>query len=189
EGLTQPVDDMDLDTIGNFRETQHRIARPVGAGDAGLVEADGFVQRPARRLHDAALDLVADSVWVDRLPAVDRTDRTLEPRPSRFAIDLDLDREREIRALVLVPGEREAAPVTPGPRIARPAEARRRGSNNVARAGVVEVPQSELNRIESRRARELVDEAFDGEHVHVRAERAQRGDAHRHRRDEMMDHA
>src|SRR5205823_15114579 len=125
----------------------------VGAGDAGLVEADGFIQRPARRLQDAALDLVADSIRIHRLSAVDRADRALEPRPPRFAVHLDLDREREIRGQILVPGEREAAPAAPGPRIPRPAEARRRGSNNIARARRVEVPHSELHRLDTRRAR------------------------------------
>ena len=48
--------------------------------------------------------------------------------------------------------------------------------------------EPELHRIGAGGRRKLVHEAFDGEDVHVRAQRAQRRDPHRHRRQEVMDH-
>ena len=66
--------DVDVDALRNLGEAQHRIPAPVRALDRGPSNVDRFVQRPARRLDDAALDLVANAVGIHRLAAVDRGD-------------------------------------------------------------------------------------------------------------------
>src|SRR6185312_315730 len=67
----RPLDHLNLD-IGHFAEAQDRIFRPAGAGDALPVEADAFLQHPARGLNGAALDLVDDAVGIDRFADIDR---------------------------------------------------------------------------------------------------------------------
>src|SRR5215211_5587423 len=66
ERLSRTVDHMDIDAVGNAGKTHDRIAAPIPAGHARGVEADGLVERPARRLDDPSLDLVADSIRIDR---------------------------------------------------------------------------------------------------------------------------
>src|SRR2546430_8686224 len=67
EWLTRTIDHMDVHTLEQAVEPQDRIGAPITALDAGLVEAHCLVQGPARRLHDATLDLVFDAVGVDGL--------------------------------------------------------------------------------------------------------------------------
>ena len=69
-----------------------------------------------------------------------------------------------------------------------PAGALRGRLDHGARTRVLEVPQAELDRIGERGRRELVDERFEREHVGVAAERAQRRGAHRHFRQEVLEH-
>ena len=82
-----------------------------------------------------------------------------------LAVDLDFDRDRAVGGEVLVAREGEAAPAPALLLVARPAEALGGRADHVARARVLEVPQPELDRIGLRRARELVHEALDREHV------------------------
>ena len=65
------------------------------------VEADRLVLRPAKRLDDAAFDLVADAAGVDRLATVDRGDGAVDGRLSGTRFDLDVERDRAIGAEVL----------------------------------------------------------------------------------------
>ena len=89
----------------------------------------------------------------------------------------------------VVAGKRES-PAAPGsPLIARPVEARRGQPNDFACPFILQMAQPELHRVRAGRPCQLAHEAFDREHIHVSAERAQRGNAQRHGRDEMMDYA
>src|SRR3954454_251191 len=64
------LDHLNLD-LRNLTEAQDRIFRPAGAGDALPVEADAFLQYPARGLDGAAFDLVDDAVGIDGLTDID----------------------------------------------------------------------------------------------------------------------
>ncbi len=119
------------------------------------------------------------------MAATTRTGRT-EPL-SRF--DFHFHRDGAVRREVLVAREREAAPASALLLKTRPAEALGRRIHDVDRARILEVPQPEIDRIGLRRSRELVHEAFDREHVVIRAERAQRGHAQRHRGHEVVNDA
>ena len=90
---------------------------------------------------------------------------------------------------ILVAGEGEAAAASASPALYAAQPNRSAASrDHVACARVVEMPQAELDGIGARAAtRQLVHEALDREHVHVGAERAQRRDAQRHVRHEVMD--
>ena len=65
------------------------------AGDAHLVEADRLLQRPARRLDDAAFDLVADTIWINDLTAVVGGNEPHGSHVTGLVLQLDLDRHRE----------------------------------------------------------------------------------------------
>src|SRR5215831_1536446 len=70
EGLPRPVDDVHLDFAEAIGKAQDRIAAPIAAQNAGVIERDGFVKRPARRLDYASRDLQLDAVRADGLSAV-----------------------------------------------------------------------------------------------------------------------
>lgn len=46
EGLSRPIHDVHIDTVGDGVEAEDQIGRPVGAGLARVVEAGALVQRP-----------------------------------------------------------------------------------------------------------------------------------------------
>src|SRR5687768_3180062 len=102
----RPLDYLNLD-IGHFAEAQDRIFRPTGTGDALSIEADAFLQHPARGLNGAALDLVDDAVGIDRFADIDRQRQFPD-------IDLlgplDLGDCSAIGAGVLVAGKCDAIP-------------------------------------------------------------------------------
>src|SRR5215216_3240572 len=100
----RPLDDLNLD-IGHFAEAQDRIFRPTGAGDALPVEADAFLQHPARGLNGAALDLVDDAVRVDGLADIDRQCQLPD---TDLLGPLDLGERSAIGAGVLVAGKGHA---------------------------------------------------------------------------------
>jgi hypothetical protein len=56
--LARPIEHVDLDRITRLREAHDRITAPVAAENAASVKQDALIKRPARGLHDAALDLV-----------------------------------------------------------------------------------------------------------------------------------
>src|SRR5437879_1537268 len=72
------------------------------------VECHCFVDRPRKRLHDAALDLVADAVRIDRLAAVDDRGDARDLDPAAVALDHHLQRHRAIGREILVTGKGEA---------------------------------------------------------------------------------
>src|SRR5205814_563325 len=103
--------------------------------DARAVVAHRFHQRPARRLDDAALDLVDDAVRVDDLPGIDRRDRARDAHLAARAIDFDVGDHRHVAGEILVLGEREAATARAVPlRVRPPTGALRRGLDRGARA-------------------------------------------------------
>src|SRR5207253_4672656 len=147
------------------------------------------VERPARRLHDAALDLIANAVGIDRLAAIDGRHCAQYFNAPRFAVDLDVDRKREVCTEILVTREREAASAAFAYRVCGPAESHGGHRDDVACPRIVQMTQTEIDWINTRRGGQFIDEALDREDVRVRTERAQGGHANRHRRDEMMDDA
>src|ERR687897_1828214 len=137
--LVRPRDDLDLDRR-HFGEGQDRVALPGIAGHALAVEADRFLERPARRLDRPALDLIDDAVGVDGLADVDGDDQAAHPY---LGLTLDLRHDGAIGAGILVARKREPTPETfalrpapagprrgrlehrPGPRIAQIPEPQR----------------------------------------------------------------
>ena len=73
-------------------EAQDRVVVPRARGHARAVEAHRLLERPARRLDDAALDLVDDAVRIDDLPGIDRRHRARARAPAARAIDARLRR-------------------------------------------------------------------------------------------------
>src|SRR6202020_589218 len=71
----------------HLAETQDRIFAPGVAGDAVRIEANPFLQHPARHLDRAAFDLVDDAVGIDGFADIHRKRQTLDPD---FLADFDL---------------------------------------------------------------------------------------------------
>ena len=190
EGLARARDDMRLDRVRHGVEAQDRIARPIDAGDARLVEGDALVERPAHRLQDAALDLAADAVRVDDLAGIGGRDGADDARAPALALHLDLDREGAITGRILVTREGEAAPAAVrqlDPRL--PAEALGGEVDDVAGARIGEMAQAKFDRVGAGGCRQLVHEALEREDVEISAERPERRDAQRHVLDEVPDDA
>ena len=89
-----PQHEVDLD-VGNVREGENRIARPVDTRHARAIEDDLFEQRARQRLQNAAFDLLRQCVGIDDEAAVVRTadandaDRTARACDSRICVSLD----------------------------------------------------------------------------------------------------
>ncbi len=114
------------------------------------------------------------------------TARTTRTRPLSRSTSTS-HRDRAYAAEILVAREGEAAPRprrarTEPPQPKRSPRARRRRARAGRRDGAGGTRPDRL----CAAMRELVHEALDREHVHVRAERAQRRHAQRHRRNEVM---
>src|SRR4051812_42719837 len=165
--LLRPRDDLDLDRR-HLREGQDRIALPGVAHDAGAIEADRLLQRPARGLDRAALDLVRNAVGVDRFAYVDGDD---EPPHADVGVALDLGNDGAVRTAVLVAGKADAVPSALARPPRAPAGARGRGLEDGPRARVPQMAQAQRQRVLAALGRELVEEGFDREHVGEGAER------------------
>src|SRR5262245_61662669 len=189
ERLARTVDEVHFHAVRKLRKAQDRIAGPVAARDPRALEAHRFVQRPAERLHDAPFDLVLDAVGVHDLAAVVRSHGAYHAHAPAFAVDLSLAGDCRVRGEVLVARETEAAAAAGLPAVGLPAEALGGGAHHGLRAWILEVSEAEGDRIGARSRGELVHEAFDGEDVHVRAQRTKRGHAQRHFGDEVVHHA
>ena len=117
--LVRPVDQLHRD-LRHVRHGQDRIARPVARLDAVLVEPHLLVQRPARRLDDAAFDLVLQPVRIDDQPGIGRGPDARHRDLAARAIDLDLGdapRRRSARFLYCakpMPRPRLRLPASPG---------------------------------------------------------------------------
>src|SRR5262249_59758864 len=98
-------------------EADDGIVGPRARGDTRAIEADGLLERPARGLDDAALDLIDDAVGVDDLAGVDGRDRARHPHASGRAIDDHVGDDGAITREVLVARERNttsAGALAPG---------------------------------------------------------------------------
>src|SRR5205823_7151663 len=178
EWLTRPVDDVDLDLTENIREAQDGIATPVAGENVRAIERDRLVERPARRLNDAARDLELDPVGIDGLAAVGSGHGANEPDSTGLMLDLELDRDRAIGFEIILVSRECKTKGAPRRQLGvhAPAEFFGRQLDNVDRPLVVEMLQAEFDRIDIGRRGKLVHEAFDREHVRITAETAQRRD-------------
>ena len=178
--LLGPVDQSHLQ-LRHFGEAQDRVVGPIARSELAIVVRDRFVQRPARRLHHAAFDLVAQPVGIDHQARVGRGPRARHAHFARARIHQHFRDHRAIHRQVLVLGEGDAAsaqgPAAHG--LARIARVGRRCSLPVRHRGdafdhrapprVLQVREAEGDRVGARRAREFVHEGLRREHVGVRA--------------------
>src|SRR6476660_4136535 len=102
------VDATDVD-LRNLGEAQDRVALPVVGGAPPVGEANAFLEGPARRLDDAALDLVGRAIRIDHPAGIDGRPDAGE---TNLLVDLDLGHDRGICGAVLVAGKAEAARAT-----------------------------------------------------------------------------
>src|SRR5262249_11109510 len=132
-----------------------------------------LVQGPARRLHDAALDLTLDALGIDGLAAVGCCDRSDQANAAGLVLDFKLDGHRAVAGKVLIPSKSEALPA-PIWRLGSglPTEPLGRKLHYLPRAGLAQVPQAEFDGILASFRSQLVHEAFDCEHIGVGAEAA-----------------
>src|SRR5204863_3147362 len=112
---------------------------PIARLDAALVEAHLFIQRPARRLDDAALDLVLQPVRIDDQSGIGRSPDVGYANLAGDAIDLDIGNTGHITRKVLVLGEAQASPTAKTARLAGlPTRHRRDLLDRRARARVLQ---------------------------------------------------
>ena len=108
EWLTGPVQDVNVDDVGNRIEPEDGIGLPIDAGDPCIVERNGFVQCPAHRLQDCAFDLVDQAVWIDDLAAIHRRHRTHQTRLPGLAVYFHLAGNSAISGEILVASKSKA---------------------------------------------------------------------------------
>src|SRR6185437_12430608 len=185
--LARTVEHHDFDGARNVREVKNGIARPIAARDVRAVECHRLEKCPAQRLKDSAFDLVSDPVGIDGLAAVDRSDHTQYPRGTMVAIHADFDRDCQVGRKILVPCEREALAAAVAT-VLSPTEALCGSADHRYGTGIIEMSYSQLDGIGPPGTRQLVQEAFNGEHVEMSPERSQRRDSERHRRNEAVIH-
>ena len=185
EGLAPGIDQHGLE-FRHVVEAEDRVGIPVAAGDAAAIEGHRLVQGPARRLDHPALELGGEPGAVDDLPRVGRDGAALQPDLRRVG-HRDLDRHRRIGRDVLVARERDPAPAPLRTVRAAGVEALGRRLDHRPGARIRQMAQAKRDRIDSRLLRQLVHEGFDGEHVGVGAERAQRRDPERHAAHQVLD--
>src|SRR5579875_1163073 len=99
--LPRAVDQVDLH-LGNFREGEDRVTRPIEAGDVRAIERHLLFQRAADGHQHIALDLVAQPVGVDDLPAIMRDIKPADADLAAAAVDFDIGNRADIRAHELV---------------------------------------------------------------------------------------
>ena len=139
-------------TFGHLRHGQDRIARPVARSDAVAVEPHLLVQRPARRLDDAALDLVGQPVRVDDLTRIGRCEGARHLDRAARAVDFDLGDHRDdrpARFLYLakpMPRPRVPSPFSPGLPVGLLGDR----LDHRARARVLQVREAKRDRIAAR---------------------------------------
>ena len=125
------VDQLDRH-LGHLAEAQHRVALPVARADPGGVEPHAFLQGPAGRLDDAALELVDRAVRVDDEAGIGGAP---DAQQADGFVDLDLGDDRGIGGEVLVAGEADAAAAPGAGRCSRlPAAHRATACSTTARA-------------------------------------------------------
>src|SRR4029078_56622 len=98
------VDQLDVD-LRHFAELEHWVGLPVERGDA-VVKTDLLLEHPARRLGDAALDLIHDAVGIDHETGICRAPYVVQPY---VFIDGKLNDDSGVGGLVLISREGKAA--------------------------------------------------------------------------------
>jgi hypothetical protein len=99
--LAGTINDVDFNAVRYLREAQNWVTCPIAAGRASFIEGGFLDKRPAGGLDDAAFDLIAYAIRVDRFAAIDRSDGAHDPDQSAIARNLDLHRYGGIGAEVL----------------------------------------------------------------------------------------
>src|SRR5262249_3151820 len=149
------IDQIDGD-FGHVWKREDRIAAPVEARDRAAAEGELLDQRAAHGLHDVALDLVAQAVGVDDLPALVRHEHAVDFDLSGRAIHGHVRDNPDIGAHRLVFHVREAASARQGTAVARtrparlPLRERAQALYQLEPASIGEVADADLERIGTR---------------------------------------
>src|SRR5439155_2348445 len=158
EALARPVEQHDVD-LRHLVEAHDRIVGPRARRHARAIEAHRLLERPARGLDDAALDLVDDAVGIHDLAGVHRGHDARDPHATAAAIDADVGDERAVAGEILVPGERDAAAAPAAAfRAWLPAGSLRRRLEHGAGARIAQVAQPEFDGVGAGGGRQLIDE-------------------------------
>src|SRR4029077_15548313 len=169
------IDQHEVNLLRRLGDVEDGIADPVDAGDFLVVELDLFPQRAGNSLQDVTLDALLKTVRIDDLAAVVRDSETLGEDLAGGAIDVHLRDHRDPRSVALRIGD--AAPAHLGaalalarrrPRI--PAELLRRRLDHRDVARLLDVTQTEFDRIQIKRSCHLVHERLTRE-VDLRPDR------------------
>src|SRR5699024_6801244 len=102
------VDQLDGDLVRNVLELENRVARPVPAGDVGIIKGGFFEQRSTHAVDDVAVDLVAQTVRIHYQTAVMRGDHAVDLDPAAVAIDRDITNHRDAGVVPVDPGDTPA---------------------------------------------------------------------------------
>jgi hypothetical protein len=164
----RPIDQLDLD-LGNFREGQYGVARPIETRHHAAIEGELLLQRAAHSLNDTPLDLCLDAVRIDDLSAIVNNTDLGDANLAGGAIDLDLGNSPDIGSRQFV-FDVAAAPAPDDVAVDGPL---RRGTRlpfrqsrqtvehfEAALIGGIGMPHAEFEWIRIRRGRYLVEEAF-----------------------------
>ena len=146
-----------------------------------------LLEHPARRLDDAAFELIDHAVRIDDKPGVGRAPHV---RQTDFLVDVELDDHGGVGGPVLIARKGDAAAMAGAARRSRfPAGHGGDLLDHRARAFIGGDRQSVSDRILAGALGQLIDAAFQREHVRHGAETAQRRGAHRCFRHQMVDDA
>src|SRR5437867_1528998 len=151
--------DVDVDRFRRVAEGRDRIRVPAARDDATVAVLDLLQQGPRRGLLDAALDLVAHAVGVEREARVDGGPHVDQTHLARRR-DLDLHDLRDVGPVVDRPGDPEAATLVRAP---PPAAPLRDALVDLPEARIPDVAKAERQRLLLRGERELVHERLDAE--------------------------
>src|SRR5271166_3847536 len=162
--LFRSIDEIDQN-VGDLGKSQNRIARPVEARHHGAVEGHLFLERAAHGLYDAALDLIAQSIRIDDLPAVVRNVEAFDRELTGLAVDLNLGNDADVGAdqFVIDIGKPASSyglgiairlwPLAPITEAGHAFE-------NLLAPGIVEILQANVQRIDAELGRDLIDEGL-----------------------------
>ena len=155
--------------LGHLAETQDRIGSPVDAGDPMPVEGHLLVQRPARRLGESPLELIAQPVGVDDLARIHSNDGLLELNATAVTVDVQVHDHGDEALTILVLGKGHATSDAFGFRPGPLNGSLDHGSRTRELCFLTgKVLQAEGDRIDAGGVRQLVDERLDREDVGIR---------------------
>ena len=152
------------------RKSKDGITAPVRTLDMTAVERNLLVKRPTGGLHNGAFDLVSNSIRIDGLPAIDRSDHASDLDAAGLVLDGQIQRNSAIGAKNLVTRESEAPSLALFcGRLLRPVEAVGRSFDDISRSSIIYVTQTERHPIDARRLGKFVHETLDCENVVIPA--------------------